>query len=80
MNQNVVNFFKRNPEAQWCHLVLTTCFHSASVASSYQKNIGAKKVSAFERKEYEQWLAGKNEVAETNTAGEVKEKSEDKED
>lgn len=75
MNPNVVNFFKRNPEAKYCHLVLQSCFKTAHAASSYQKNMGAKKVSVVSREDYETWAASNSTVA-----GEVKESNNDQED
>lgn len=81
MNPLVINFFKRNPEAPACHLVLTSCFKTAKTASSYQKNMGAKKVSVTLRSEYEEWLKGEAgkaaEVTENNTGGEVNERNSD---
>lgn len=58
MNKHVIEFFKRNPEAAACHLVLDRCFSSAHRASSFQKSIGARKVSVTTKQEFINWHAG----------------------
>lgn len=84
MNSNVVKFFKRNPDAPACHLVLTSCFKTAKAASSYRKNINAKRVTVTLRSEYEEWMAANAvpaaEAPAQSADKEVEERSKDQED
>ena len=62
MQKEVVEFFKRHPKAEACHLVLTVTFHSAKKASSYRKNMNARKVTVVTSKEYKEYLRGREKV------------------
>lgn len=46
-----VKFFKRYPDKEACHIVMTECFDNARSASSYRKAIKAKKVTVVLKKE-----------------------------
>lgn len=58
MNKHVIDFFKRNPNAAACHLVLDRCFSSAHRANTFRQSIGAKKVSTTTKQEFIDWQAG----------------------
>jgi hypothetical protein len=55
MNRHVIEFFKRNPDANACHLVLDKTYNNAKAASSYRKAINAKKVSVTTKDEFLAW-------------------------
>lgn len=57
MNEYIINFFKRNPEAKTAHLVLDQVFAKREQADRYRKLTGAKMVTTVQRSEYDKWLS-----------------------
>lgn len=66
MKKHVIEFFKRNPNAVACHIVLDTCYASAKDASRAKKHYGARKVTVVLRQEYDAWLQGQQPAQENN--------------
>ena len=72
MQKRVIEFFKRNPEALGCHLVLQEvfAFGNRAGAEAYAKSKNGM-VTSVSKKEYDEWVE-KNKPKETPTTKDKK--------